>query len=227
MLILEVCVNKIKTVIAAGAVFAVSLFAASAQKAVLDFRFNTAKDDGKNYFNWSADGKSVKDGFDAASGASKAKSTSEFNIVRFDSTGKKQAVPGGLRALVLYPVAARAIADGDAFTVKSVWKKVTITFVHRGTAYKITSNDEGNIGMTTGFQIAKDVGTNLGGKFILKDEFVKAGGSTNNMADLDWSKITLVPDTADVDADYKYAGVLNAAVKDGVLTVKGSLKKVK
>ena len=81
--------------------------------------------------------------------------------------------------------------------------------------------------MTTGFQIAKDVGTNLGGKFILKDEFVKAGGSTNNMADLDWSKITLVPDTADVDADYKYAGVLNAAVKDGILTVKGSLKKVK
>jgi hypothetical protein len=220
-------VNKIKTAVAACVVTVVSLFAASAQRAVIDFRFNTVKDDGKNYFNWSADGKSVKDGFDAASGASKAKSTSEFNIVRFDSTGKKQAVPGGLRALVLFPVAASAIADGDAFTVKSLLKKVTITFVHRGTAYKITSNDKGTIDLASGFQIAKDVGVNLGGKFVLKDEFVKTGGNKNTMADLDWSKVILIPDTADVDADYKYAGVLDAAVKDGILTVKGSLKKVK
>lgn len=219
--------NKIRTVIAAGAVFAVSLFAASAQKASIDFRFNTVKDDGKNYFNWSADGKSVKDGFDAASGASKAKSTSEFNVVRFDSTGKRQAVPGGLRGLVLFPVAVRAIADGDALTAQSEGKKVTITFVHRGTAYKITSDDKGAVDLASGFQIAKDVGANLGGKFVLKDEFVKAGGDKNNMADLDWSKVTLTPDTADADADYKYTGTLNAAVKDGVLTLKGSLKKTK
>jgi hypothetical protein len=220
-------VNKIKTAVAVCGVTLVSLFAVSAQRAVIDFRFNTVKDDGKNYFNWSADGKSVKDGFDAASGASKAKSTSEFNIVRFDSTGKKQAVPAGLRALVLYPETGRGTADSDAFTVKSVWKKVTITFIHRGTAYKITSDGEGVIDTASDFLIAKDVGSNLGGKFILKDEFVKTGGNKNNMADLDWSKVTLVPDTADTDADYKYTGTLTSAVKDGILTVKGSLKKVK
>jgi hypothetical protein len=216
-----------KTVLAAGAVFAVFLFSAAAQKATIDYRFNTVKDDGKNYFNWSADGKSVKDGYDAASGASKLKSTSGFDVVRYDSTGKKQAVPGGLRALVLFPVAVRAIADADAFTASSEGKAVTITFIHRGTAYKITSSDKGVIDLSTSFQIAKDVGTNLGGNFILKDEYVKAGGNKARMADIDWSKVTFMPDTADKSADYTYTGTLAAAVKDGVLTVKGSLNKVK
>jgi hypothetical protein len=218
---------KVKTGVAAAVVFALSLFAASAQKALIDYRFNTIKADGKDYLNWSADGKSVKDGFDAASGASKAKSTAEFNIVRFDSTGKKQAVPGGLRALMLFPISVHAIADGDAFTAKTEGKKVTVTFIHRGTAYKITSDENGTIDLASGFQIAPDVGTNLGGKFILKDEFVKAGGDKNKMTDVDWSKVILVPDTADADADYKYTGTLTAAVKDGILTMKGSLKKTK
>ncbi|HAH61848.1 MAG TPA: hypothetical protein DCL73_07100 [Treponema sp.] len=224
---MEVFMNKMKTVLAACAVFAVSLVAASAQKATIDYRFNTVKDDGKNYFNWSADGKSVKDSFDAASGASKVKSTAAFDVVRFDSTGKRQAIPGGLRGLMLYPVASRATADDDAFTVKTEGKKVTITFVHRGTAYKVTSDDKGVVDLASGFQIAKDVGANLGGKFILKDEFVKAGGNKNSMADLDWSKVTFAPDTADAAADYKYTGTLTTAVKDGILTIKSSLTKVK
>lgn len=218
--------NKIKKVLAASAVLAVSVSAVFAQTAKIDFRFNFQNDDGKNYLNWSADGKSVKDGFDAASGASKAKSTSEFNIVRFDSTGKKQAVPAGLRALVLYPVSVYAISTGDAFTASSSGKKVTVTFIHRGTAYKITSDDNGRIDMMTGFQTA-DVGANIGGKFVLKDEFLKAGGNKSSMNDIDWSKVTFTPDTAAADADYTYTGSLNSAVKNGVLTIKGSLTKNK
>ena len=218
--------NKIKMVLAASAVLALSVSAVSAQAAKIDFRFNFQNDDGKNYLNWSADGKSIKDGFDVASGASKSKSTTEFNIVRFDSTGKKQAVPAGLRALVLYPVSMYAISTGDAFTASSAGKKVTVTFIHRGTAYKITSDDNGKIDLMTGFQTA-DVGANIGGKFVLKDEFVKAGGDKNSMKDIDWSKVTFGPDTAASDADYTYTGSLDSAVKNGVLTIKGSLSKNK
>jgi hypothetical protein len=222
-----ITMKKIASWLFGVSLFAVAAFPVTAQKASINYRFNTKTDDNKNYFDWSADGKTVKDGFDAASGASKAKSTTEFNIVRFDSTGKKQAVPAGLRALMLYPVAAYSVAVDDALTAVADGKKVVITFVHRGTAYKITSDDKGKVSMSNSFLVAQGVGTNVGGKFMLKDEFLKTGGDKNNMADLDWSKVTLQSDTADTDADYTYTGLLDVAVNGGILTLKGDLKKAK
>ena len=44
------------------------------------------------------------------------------------------------------------------------------------------------------------------------------------MADLDWSKVSLTADTAAPDAAVKYNGELTASMKDGVLSVKGTLK---
>ena len=204
----------------------VAVFTAAAQKATIDYKYKVGTDDAGNYFNWSADGTSVKDGFDAASGASKAQSTTKFNAVRFDATGKKNAVPAGLRALMLFPVATSAVAKGDNFTVASEGKVVTIKFIHRGTAYVITSNDKGDIDMASSFQTAAGLADNVGGKFVLKDEFVLEGKDKNDMASVDWSKVTLAADTAAADAGYTYTGSLKSAYKDGVLTLKGNLKKV-
>lgn len=218
--------KNFKLALTAAAVFTVSIFAATAQKATIDYRFNSLKDDEKNYFNWSADGKNFKDGFDVKSGASKAKSTSEFNIVRYDTTGKAKAVPGGLRSLVLYPVANRATAENDAFTVTAEAKKLVIRFVHRGTAYRITTDDKGVIDTSKSFEMAPGLADNVAGAFILKADYLKAGGDNTKMSDIDWTKVTFKPDTADDNATYKYNGTLNAAYsKDGILTVKGSLKK--
>lgn len=198
---------------------------AVAQKVSIDFRFNTEAADAKNHFNWSADGKTVKDGFDAATGASKAQSTTAFNVVRYDNeTTKKNAIPAGLRALILYPVASWDTAVADAFTVTENKKQLVIRFVHRGTAYQITTDSKGKIDTGDSFQIATGIADNIGGKFMIKDEFLKAGGDKANMADLDWSKIRLIDDEAAEDATIDYDGELSASLKKGILTVKGNLK---
>ena len=198
---------------------------AVAQKVSLDFRFNTEAADPKNYFNWSANGNTVKDGFDAATGASKAQSTTAFNIVRYDNEAtKKNAIPAGLRALVLYPVSSWNTATADAFTVTANGKQLVIRFVHRGTAYQITTDSKGKIDTGDSFKIATGVGENVGGKFMVKDEYLKENGDKANMADLDWSKITLVDDEAADDATVDYDGELTASFKKGILTIKGNLK---
>ena len=213
-----------KFIIAALVLVAVAGLAV-AQKVSIDFRFNTEAADAKNYFNWSANGKSVKDGFDAATGASIAQSTTAFNVVRYDNeTTKKNAIPAGLRALVLYPVAAWNTATADAFTVTANGKQLVIRFIHRGTAYQITTDSKGKIDTDDSFKIAAGVGENVGGKFLIKDEFLKSGGDKANMADLDWSKITLVDDEAAEDAAVDYDGELTASLKKGILTIKGNLK---
>lgn len=213
-----------KFIIAALVLAAVASLAV-AQKVSIDFRFNTEAADAKNHFNWSADGKTVKDGFDAATGASKAQSTTAFNVVRYDNeTTKKNAIPAGLRALILYPVASWDTAVADAFTVTENKKQLVIRFVHRGTAYQITTDSKGKIDTGDSFQIATGIADNIGGKFMIKDEFLKAGGDKANMADLDWSKIRLIDDEAAEDATVDYDGELSASLKKGILTVKGNLK---
>ncbi len=213
-----------KFIIAALVLAAVASLAV-AQKVSIDFRFNTEAADAKNHFNWSADGKTVKDGFDAATGASKAQSTTAFNVVRYDNeTTKKNAIPAGLRALILYPVASWDTAVADAFTVTENKKQLVIRFVHRGTAYQITTDSKGKIDTGDSFQIATGIADNIGGKFMIKDEFLKAGGDKANMADLDWSKIRLIDDEAAEDATVDYDGELSASLKKGILTIKGNLK---
>lgn len=198
---------------------------AVAQKVTIDFRFNTEAADPKNYFNWSADGKVVKDGFDAATGASKAQSTTGFNVVRYDSEAtKKNAIPVGLRSLVLYPVASWDTATTDSFTVTQRGKQLVIRFIHRGTAYQVTTDNKGKIDTDDSFKIATGVADNIGGKFVVKAEYLKAGGDNTRMSDLDWSKITLVDDEAAEDATVEYEGELRASLKKGILTVKGTLK---
>lgn len=198
---------------------------AVAQKASIDFRFNTKSADPKNHFNWSANGKSVKDGFDTVTGASKAQSTTGFNVVRYDSEAtKKNAIPAGLRALVLYPIASWNVAEADAFTVTEQGKKLVIRFVHRGTAYQVTTDDKGRIDTNDSFKIAQGIADNIGGKFLVKAEYLKAGGDNTKMSDLDWSKIPLVDDEAAEDATVDYDGELKTSFKRGILTIKGTLK---
>ena len=203
-----------------------AVIGAFAQKATINLNYKVLTNDAKNSFVWSADGKTVKDGFDAESGASLAKSTSEFNVVRFDSTGERLAVPAGLRGFVLFPVCTKAVAENDDLTVTSEGKAVTIRFVHRGTAYLITTDEKGKLDLATGFKKAEDLCDNVGGQFIVKDEYLAEGGDNTSMKSVDWSKVTFVEDVADPEADYTYNGVLTVSYKKDTVTMKGTLVKV-
>ena len=135
------------------------------QKVSLDVRFNALAEDSANYFKWSEGGNAaVADGYDAATGASKAQSTTRFDAVRYDNeTSKKAAIPSGLRSLVLFPIASFDTAVNDAFTVTENGKQLTIRFVHRGTAYQIITVSNGKIDMATSFSTAAGVAHTIAG----------------------------------------------------------------
>src|SRR5574344_874537 len=182
--------------------------AVCAQNVKINFRFNTVSDDGKNFVAWSAGGTRIKDKYDVLSGASAAHSTAALSAVRY-AGGTKKAVPKGLYVLLLYAVSPYSAAEKDAFTAGEENGTVMIQFIHRSTAYRITSSGKGYIDVSSGFQTAADVCEKKDGVFLLKKDYVKDGGDSSNMADCDWTKLTFTEDLPDPEADAWYTGALD------------------
>lgn len=202
----------------------VALFA---QDVRIEFSFNTEAEDSDNYLSWALGNKVVKDSYDAESGASIAGSTYGFDVVRYDSeVTKNTALAAGVRNLILFPVSPFGIAKGDNFTVDDTKQGIVIRFVHRGVAYELRTDKKGNLDVISGVRNARGLAENIGGKFILKEEYRKAGTDGTKGADLDWDKITLVPDTRAVTASRWYEGTLRTKYKKGILSMKGTLKEV-
>ncbi|MDE7139340.1 MAG: hypothetical protein K2O09_01040 [Treponemataceae bacterium] len=140
--------------------------AASAEKLSIAFRYNTVADDGKNFLRWQTNGTKTADRFDAVTGASVAQSTKSLRALQ--EPGKKKAFPKGLYALLLFAVspAAQAQADDLAVTKDGAW--LTISFMHRGNAYRITTDEKGRLHTRTGFALAEHLANNTAGTFTLK-----------------------------------------------------------
>jgi hypothetical protein len=200
----------------------VSIFA---QNVNIDYRMNVrAADPAANYLKWSFGTLNISDALDAASGASKMKSTAQFDAVRYDSAATKQAaIPGGLRSLFLFPVAAWSTSVEDSLQVGASGKQVIIRYVHRGSAYEIRTDANGKLNILTGCQIAAGVADNNNNSFVLKSNYVKSGQDPRKMSSLDWSKIRLIHDTFGANASRHYEGILDVAYVDGILTIKGTL----
>jgi hypothetical protein len=200
----------------------------------IDYRMNVAGHDANSYFNWSAKGVSVQDGFDAATGASKVKSTSRFDqAVTYDIPANAAkytgyTLPVGLRSLLLYPVAPDSVRSNDNLTVTANGKQLVIRYVHRDSAYEIATDTNGKLDVATGCKIARGVAsTEDQHSFTLKPEFSKTGQASGDMKDFDWSKATLIPDVFSPNATRRYTGALDVALANNYLTIKGSLKEVK
>jgi hypothetical protein len=167
--------------------------------------------------------KIVKDGLDASSGASLSGSTKEFDVVRFDSPDtKKPAIPVGLRGLLLYPISDYKTLAYDDLKVSEQGKVVTVRYVHRGVAYELTSDGKEN---STFFrrQSRKDFADNVGGEFVLKPEYVKAGGDPRSVGS-GWSKVTLRR-TKGSRRVPRYEGTLSIALIEGVQEIKEILRE--
>ena len=227
--------KKLSAYVAASMLFlALPLSFAAADSSTdvrIDYRMNVAKADyTANYFNWTV-GKqpAVKDKFDTASGASVKGSTKAFNEVRYaePAADKKAAIPAGLRGLLLYPVSNFDVAQFDNLSVTEKGGVVTVRFVHRGTAYELTTDKKGNFDVLTGAKIARNVGDNNMNIFTVKPEYLKAGGDAAKMSDVDWSKVQLVSDTFSPEAAYRYEGTLKFTFKNNVLSITGTLKRSK
>ncbi len=208
---------------AVSAVFVLLICAVSvfAQNVTIDVRMNIrAPDPAGNHLLWSFGNLNISDTFDAATGASKFKSTSQFDAVRYDSASARQpAIPGGLRSLFLFPLAAWDTAVNDALQVGVNGRMVIIRYVHRGSAYEFRTDANGRLNILTGCKTAAGITENN----LIKPEYLKAGQNPANMSSLDWTKISLINDTYSPSASRYYEGMLNVAYSGGILTIQGTM----
>ena len=171
------------------AAFFLTLSAAGAFAAdlVIDYQVNTvAKDYANNYFTFTGKPVAVaKDQFqlgpDGVSGASKGKSTENFNIYRWDIFGGK-LLPGGLRSFFLYPVADDGTRTGDGLSVtKLADGSIQVRYVHRGTAYQFATDKDGKLALPAVVKTRKIGHTDN----TISTDF----SPTGKVANIDWSKV--------------------------------------
>jgi hypothetical protein len=219
----------------------------AAQELVINYRYNTANPDSSNYLSFRSPIRYVgveKDSLDSISGASKLKSTTLFSPIQTDMLGKA-TFPSGVRGLLLYPVAPDSTRIEDNLRVaKASNEVITIEYVHRGVAYKISTDKNGKLGFPRGNFLMRTIGYIEGhDPQVIAREF-----SPNGAADsVDWKKVwdahiaagkEIAPgisaktggiqnDYGDLTALFNWDGTLQVSYDEPVLTISGSLKAVK
>ena len=227
-------------------VFIVSM-AVSAQDLKIDYQFNTTAKDTGNYFSFSGPqrlGQADKDTFDAASGASKQRSTAIFTIAYQTDIAGKAGFPEALRGILFYPVADDSLRIGDNVNVtKAANGAITIQYCHRGTAYKIVTDAQGRVTLPKGNYVKRTVGYIAGANpQVISPDF----SSDGTAAKIDWAKVwdaktpsgkaitgpnapanaktgAIVNDWED-SSIFHFAGPLQFAFDGKILKINGTLK---
>lgn len=216
----------------------------------IDFRYRLNGDDGKNHLNWqtkttkdkqakttnpnSVADRQIKDKYDATTGASKNMSTKYMREAAF--SGSNMIMPKGLYCLLLFAVSSAELAETDMFKVEKQpgkEKALSISFIHRGNAYRISTDEKGQLDTLTSFTAAVSLADNTGGVFTIKPELIKNSTETDKSgtknADwnlIDWDKVQFMPDRYDGGVPEIWNGKLTARFKDNILTITGTLKKI-
>jgi hypothetical protein len=187
-------------------------------------RYNVLKfEPARNYLNWSIGDKSIRDSYDARTGASIAHSTRELDAFRYDSN-RRYTIPVGLRQLLLFPICPTRYTDMFHLTVLEEGQKLVIRFILDGALYQMRTDDKKQIDIRNACFKAEGITvTNALVPVNLKPEYILPGGTATDWNALDWSKIQWRPDTAEANASRKYNGIVTAGYADGVLTLKGTL----
>lgn len=214
-----------KTIVLAVFILLTGVLSVFAQNVSIDYRMNIrAPDPAGNHLIWSVGNINISDALDTVTGASKMKSTAQFDAVRYDSaSARQQAIPGGLRSLLLFPLAPWDIAVNDALQVGVNGKMVVIRYVHRGSAYEFRTDTNGKLNILSGCKVAAGIADNNNNVFVIKPNYLKSGGDPRRMTSLDWNKISWASDTYSSSASRYYEGVLDVSYIEGILTIKGTL----
>ncbi|MHC6204091.1 hypothetical protein ACYULU_12965 [Breznakiellaceae bacterium SP9] len=201
-------------------------FSVYAQEITINMRYNVLRSEpSRDYFNWSIGNRCINDSYDAISGASIARSTREFDAVRYDTPStRRYTLPRGIRHLVLFPVASRQYTDNFNLTVHEEGQRLIIRFIVYGTAYQIQTDDNKKIDIRTACFIAEGITESNSLVSPIRSRYLKPGNDPRNINSVDWDKINWVPDTAVSNASRKYNGVLTAGYANGILILNGVLK---
>ncbi|GHU92750.1 hypothetical protein FACS189479_02590 [Spirochaetia bacterium] len=214
----------------------------SAQDLKIDYQYNVTGATAGNQLTYSGNYMvhADKDVFDAVSGASKQKSTALFTYYQTDALGKA-AFPGGLRGLLLYPVASDKTRTDDFLSVsKAANGAITAQYVHRGVAYGIITDNTGKITFdrngiaAPGRSVQRTIGYIQGaGPQVLHADFAPGGKPDYGKI---WNPSTAggtvgsvktgvqANDFPAADSLYYYTGALQFDFNNNILKITGTLK---
>ncbi|MBI9108959.1 MAG: hypothetical protein JEZ04_19605 [Spirochaetales bacterium] len=150
----------IKKIILVLAILSIVGVAAFAEDLTIDFKVDISGKTRVSYFTFTGPIRYMaleQDHFDGVTGASLLGSTHIFQPYRNDVLGKK-VMPDGLRGLFLYGVAGADLAKSDKLKASKASNGViTVEYSHRGSDYKIVTDRQGMLSLTSGtFLVAKD-----------------------------------------------------------------------
>jgi hypothetical protein len=218
----------------------------SAQDLSIDYRFDVSGRTGENYLSYTSAIRYIaadKDSFDAATGASKQKSTSLFAPLQTDIMGRA-TISGGFRSLLMYPLAADSVRTEDNLHVYKEGSVITMEYVHRGVAYRVRTDERGNISFPRGDYVTRTIGYIKGhDPQVISRDFSSDGTAVG----VDWKKVwdpktpsgrpvdsgseaktgPIQNDYGDMMAMFNWDGTLEVRFENSILTIKGVLRPVK
>jgi hypothetical protein len=218
----------------------------SAQDLSIDYRFDVSGRTPGNYLSYTSAIRYIaadKDSFDAVSGASRQKSTSLFAPIQTDNMGRA-TISGGFRSLLMFPLADDATRVGDNLHVYKEGTAITMEYVHRGVAYRIRTDERGNISFPRGSYVMRTIGSIKGhDPQVISTDF----SADKTAAGLDWKKVwdpktpsgrpvepgsdrmtgPIQNDYGDMMAMFNWDGTLEVGFENSILTIKGVLRPVK
>jgi hypothetical protein len=218
----------------------------SAQVLSIDYRYNVSGGAEGNYLSYTSAIRYIsadKDTFDAATGASKQKSTSLFAPIQTDIMGRA-TISGGFRSLLMFPLAADSVRAEDNLHIYKEGTVITMEYVHRGVAYRIQTDRQGNISFPRGSYVMRTIGYIKGeGPQVISTDFSADGTA----ATVDWKKVwdpnapsgkaidsrsetrtgPIQNDYGDMMAMFNWDGTLEVRFENSILAINGALRPVK
>jgi hypothetical protein len=162
--------------------------AAFAQDLIIDYRFNTARADTNNYLTFTSAMRYIavnNDTYDAVTGASKQKATSLIAPLQYDIMGRN-TISAGFRGLLLFAVSPEATRIDDNFRATREGNVITIEYAHRGVAYRIQTDQQGNITFPRGSYVRRTIGYIRGpGPQVISRDF----SANQTAASIDWRRV--------------------------------------
>jgi hypothetical protein len=144
----------------------------------------------------------------------------------------------------MFPLSPDATRTGDNLHVYKEGSVITMEYVHRGVAYRIQTDRNGNIGFPRGNYVMRTVGYIKGrDPQVIARDFSRDGTA----ASIDWKKVwdpgvppgqlvaqgsdartgPIQNDYGDMMAMFNWDGTLEVKLEASILTIKGVLRPVK
>jgi hypothetical protein len=156
----------------------------------------------------------------------------------------RATISGGFRSLLMFPLAADSVRREDNLHVYQEGTVITMEYAHRGVAYRIRTDERGNISFPRGAYVMRTIGYIRGADpQVISADF----SSDKTAAGVDWRKVwdprtpsgrpvdsgsnsvtgPIQNDYGDMMAMFNWDGTLEVRFENSILVITGVLRPVK